>query len=663
MNAQLGFYLLWFALILSIYAAAVAVAGVVAKDGRFYASAVRAVHATFFVLAGATGILAYAFVSNDFTIKYVADHSSRVLPRFYAATGVWAGMEGSLTFWSFILAGLTAYAVHRNRRRAAGLVPWVIVTLSVIQAFFLVLQLFVDMPFETVHGFVPADGRGMNPQLQNPGMAFHPPALYVGYVGCAVPFAFAMAALITGRLDDLWLRLTRRFTLLAWLFLSIGIMLGAWWAYVELGWGGYWAWDPVENASLLPWLTATAFLHSAMLQERRGMFKVWNMVLVFLTFFLSILGTFLTRSGFVQSVHSFAASSIGWYFVGFMAFALVAFLVMFVKRWSLLRATGGIESVLSKEASFVYNNWLLIGILVVMLVGTFGEPVSKFLTGVATTFRGPYYNTLNVPLGILVLVLSGICPAIAWRHASAANLKRSFVVPVAVSVLFTAALVVAGYALGFLDLVAYPAHRYAVVTFWSAAFVVVVVATEFYKGAKARRKYVGGSWWRAALGLFRFNGRRYGGYLVHLGVVAMFVGFAGNACNAEYQKALKPGETMEAGPYHLTYTGQRDISRPTYQGVELTLEVSRGDRPLGTYGLQRRFYYREEQTTTEVAVHTTLLEDLYLILVSLDTDGTAVIKARINPLVAWVWLGATLLVLGTLLAMGPTPAERRETKP
>ncbi len=659
MNAQLGYYLLWFGVILSTYAAAAAVAGVKAGDERLGASAVRAVYATFLVLAGATGVLVHAFLTNDFSIKYVADHSSRVLPRLYAATGVWAGMDGSLTFWSLILAGLTAYAVHRNRRRAAELIPWAIVTLSVVQVFFLSIQLFVSMPFETVHGFVPADGRGMNPQLQNPGMAFHPPTLYVGYVGCAIPFAFAMAALITGRLDDLWLRLTRRFTLLAWLFLSIGIMLGAWWAYVELGWGGYWAWDPVENASLLPWLTATAFLHSAMLQERRNMFKIWNMVLVFLTFFLSILGTFLTRSGFVQSVHSFEASSIGWYFVGFMVLILVAFLAAFLRRLPVLRGTGGIDSILSKEASFVYNNWLLIGILTVMLVGTFGEPISKALTGVATTFRGPYYNTLNIPLGILVLVLSGICPAIAWRHASASNLKRSFLAPLVVSTGLAALLVALGYALGELDLVGSAAHRYALVTFWSGAFVLVVVATEFYKGAKARRKYTGGSWWRAMVGLFRLNGRRYGGYLVHLGIVAMFVGFAGNAFNTEYQQAVKPGESMEAGPYRLTYSGQRDISRPTFQGVELTMDVSRGDRKLGTYGVQRRFYYREEQTTTEVAIRTTLLEDLYLILVSLDEDGTAVVKARLNPLVAWVWLGAGLLVLGTLVAMGPTPVERR----
>ncbi len=659
MNAQLGYYLLWFALILSVYAGVAAISGSVTRDSRYHDSAIRAVYATFLVLVGAAGILVYAFLADDFSIEYVADHSSRVLPRFYAATGLWAGMEGSLTLWSLILAGLTAFAVYRNRVRARELIPWVIVTLSVVQVFFLLLQIFVAGPFERVSGLLPTDGRGMNPQLQNPGMAFHPPTLYIGYVGCAVPFAFGMAALVTNRLDDLWLRLTRRLTLLAWLFLSIGIMLGAWWAYVELGWGGYWAWDPVENASLLPWLTATAFLHSAMVQERRNMFKIWNMLLVFLTFFLSILGTFLTRSGFVQSVHSFAASSIGWYFIGFMVLILVAFLVLFLGRLPGLRSAGQIEAVLSKEASFVYNNWLLIAVLVVMLVGTFGEPISRALTGVATTFRGPYFNTLNIPLGILILVLTGICPAIAWRRATPANLKRNFVIPLVISTAFTAAVVITGYALGEVDLVASPAHRYAVLTFWSGAFVAVVVGIEFHKGARARRRSKGGSYPGALLSLFRLNSRRYGGYLVHLGVVCMFVGFAGNAFNSESQHVMKPGETVEAGRYSLTYAGKRDISRSTFAGIELNLRVSRGDRNLGTYGLQRRFYYREDQTTTEVAIRSTLLEDLYLILISLEEDGTAIIKARVNPLVSWVWLGSGLLVLGTLVALGTTPAERR----
>ncbi len=662
MNAHLGYYLLWFALILTIYAGAAAVAGVRTREARLHESAVRATHATFLILLVAAGLLVHAFLTNDFSLKYVAGHSSRVLPRLYAATGLWAGMEGSLTFWSLVLAGFTSFAVYRNRDRVQELIPWVIVTLSGVQAFFLFIQIFVSGPFEMVPGFIPADGRGMNPQLQNPGMAFHPPTLYLGYVGCAIPFAFAMAALITNRLDDAWLRVTRRLTLLAWLFLSIGIMLGAWWAYVELGWGGYWAWDPVENASLLPWLTATAFLHSAMLQERRNMLKIWNMILVFLTFFLSILGTFLTRSGFVQSVHSFAASSIGWFFVAFMGVILIYFLVPFFMRIPALKGRAEIDGILSKEASFVYNNWLLIAVLVVMLVGTFGEPISRALTGVATTFRGPYFNTLNIPLGILILILTGICPAIAWRKATAANLKRNFAAPIVISVVLTGVFVLIAYLRWGFDPIEIAPHRYALLTVWSGAFVTAVVAMEFHKGARARRKHRGVGYVRALLDLLRVNGRRYGGYLVHLGVVAMFVGFAGNAFNTESQHVVKPGETIHAGHYDLTYSGQKDISRATFAGVELTMDVSRDGRKVGSYGLQRRFYFREEQNTTEVAIRSTLLEDLYLILVSLEEDGTAVVKIKINPLVAWVWLGSGLLVLGTLVAMGPTVAERRGAK-
>ena len=489
-------------------------------------------------------------------------------------------------------------------------------------------------------------------------MVIHPPILYLGYVGCAVPFAFAMAALITGRLDDGWIRSTRRWLLTAWGFLSVGILLGGGWAYVELGWGGYWAWDPVENASLLPWLTATAYLHSVMIQEKRGMLKVWNMLLVFLTYFLSIFGTFLTRSGFVQSVHVFAQSDIGWYFLGFLILMGLVFLALFLPRLSYLKSDSTFDSVLSREAAFLFQNWLFLLITFVVILGTLGEPISRFLQGQATTFRAPYFNALAVPLGLGILALTGIGPVIAWRKATPGNLRRMFLIPLGVGLATAAVLGAVGYAMGFLDLTI-PAHPYALLTFALCGFVITTIIAEFQRGVSARRRTMGEGVGDALYKLIARNRRRYGGYIVHIAAVMVFAGIAGSAFNQEGQATLKVGEAMAIDDYVLHYVRPLDASKPNSAGMKARLEIFRQGEYVGAFGPEKRFYHREEQYTSEVAIHSGFWEDLYMVVSQVQSDNSVVLKVHINPLVSWIWAGGVILVLGTLLSIWPTPQEMK----
>lgn len=655
---ELGTLLLYATLGMAVYAVVMAVMGLVTKKPTFQDSAERASYSVLWMVLLMCGVLVYAFLQNDFSLKYVAGHSSKVLPRAYAATALWSGMEGSLTFWSLILALYTALILFQNRNKYRDMMPHVLITMMGIQAFFLLVQAVVASPFAASE-FIPVDGRGLNPQLQNPGMVIHPPMLYIGYVGCAVPFAFAMAALMTGKLDDHWIRITRRWTITAWTFLSAGILLGGWWAYVELGWGGYWAWDPVENASLMPWLTATAYLHSVMIQEKRDMMKIWNMVLVFLTFFLSVMGTFLTRSGFVQSVHSFTESSMGWYFLGFLIVAIVYFLAPFLYRLKDLKSKNELESPLSKEASFLYNNWLFVAFLLVVLVGTLGEPISKLINGVSTTFRAPYFNALNVPIGLGLLFLTGVGPVIAWRRATAANLTKNFTYPLLGGVGTAVVFIAVGYGFGFLDLVHQSPHRYALATWFLCGFTVATIVIEFYKATTTRMAQVGEGVMQALFTSTIRNGRRYGGYIIHLAIVAIYAGIAGTAFNQETQRALRPGQAMDIGHYTLVYVDQKNTSRATYAGLQLRMDIYDQGRFVGAFGPEKRFYFREDQPTTEVAILATPLEDLYIFPVSVEDSGMAVVKVHLNPMVSWLWFGGFLLTFGSVIAMWPTPAERR----
>nr|MBA3555716.1 heme lyase CcmF/NrfE family subunit [Gemmatimonadales bacterium] len=529
----LGTFSLWMALLLGVWATIIAFSGRWQDRPDLAASVTNASYGIFGALVVASISLWKGLASHDFNIEYVAAYTSRNLPDGYIFSAFWAGQKGSLLFWAVVLSLFAAVAQLITPRRYAPLMPYVAGVTSAVAAFFVCTMLFAANPFERLP-FTPADGRGLNPQLQNPGMMIHPPMLYLGYISITIPFAFAVAALLTRGLDTGWIHAIRNWTLVSWLFLSIGITLGMWWAYVELGWGGYWAWDPVENASLLPWLTMTAFLHSVMIQEKRGMLKRWNLGLIIGTFLLSIFGTFITRSGVIASVHSFTQSNVGYFFLGFLVVAGILSFTLLYTRWPLLKADVQLESVLSREAAFLFNNLLLVGIAFSVLWGTLFPILSELVRGSKITVGPPFFNRVNVPLGLLLLGLTGIGPLIAWRKASAANLKRQFIAPVTTGLVTLAVLLAAGVR-----------EFHALVALALAGFVAGTVAQEFYRGVRARVRMHGESVPLAFGRLVGRNRRRYGGYLVHVGVLIYFVAFSGMAFKREMEATLKPGEAVE----------------------------------------------------------------------------------------------------------------------
>jgi cytochrome c-type biogenesis protein CcmF len=513
-------------------------------------------------------------------------------------------------------------------------------------------MLFAADPFERL-GFTPADGRGLNPQLQNVGMVIHPPMLYLGYISITIPFAFALAALLSRRLDIGWIHAMRKWTLVSWLFLSIGITLGMWWAYVELGWGGYWAWDPVENASLLPWLTMTAFLHSVMIQEKRGMLKRWNFGLIIGTFLLSIFGTFITRSGVIASVHSFTQSNVGYFFLGFLAVAAVLAFTLLYTRWALLEADVQLESVLSREAAFLFNNLVLVGIAFSVLWGTLFPILSELARGSKITVGAPFFNRVNVPLGLLLLGLTGIGPLIAWRKASAANLRRQFVAPVLSGLATMAALL----AVGVRDF-------YALMALALAGFVAGTISQEFYRGVRARRRMQGEPLLLAFSRLVSRNRRRYGGYIVHAGILIYFVAFAGMAFKREQEATLRPGDAVEmrspfGHSYRFTHIGVSQYEALNRIVSAATVEVAKDGRRAGLMTSEKRqhvdsFKRPSFEPSTEVGIRSNPQEDLYIVYAG-SVEGTeeAVYRFNINPLVWWVWCGGLVLTFGGLVTLWP----------
>ena len=604
-------------------------------------------------------------ISHDFNMEYVAAYTSRNLPTAYIFSAFWAGQKGSLLFWAVVLSLFASAAQLLTPRRFAYLMPYVAGVTSAVITFFVSVMIFAADPFERL-AFTPADGRGLNPQLQNVGMVIHPPMLYLGYISLTIPFAFAMAALLSRRLDTGWIHAIRKWTLVSWLFLAIGITLGMWWAYVELGWGGYWAWDPVENASLLPWLTMTAFLHSVMIQEKRGMLKRWNFGLVIGTFLLSIFGTFITRSGVIASVHSFTQSNVGYFFLAFLVVAAVLSFTLLYTRWALLEADVRLESVVSREAAFLFNNLLLVGIAFSVLWGTLFPILSELVRGTKITVGVPFFNRVNVPLGLLLLGLTGVGPLIAWRKASTSNLKRQFIAPVACGLITLAALL----ALGVRDF-------YATVALALAGFVAGTIVQEFYRGVRARRRMHGESIPLAFARLIGRNRRRYGGYIVHVAVLIYFVAFAGMAFKREQEATLKPGDSVEmSSPFGHTY-------RFTHMGISqyealnrivsaATVEVTKDGRSLGLMTSEKRqhvdsFKRPTFEPSTEVGIRSNLQEDVYIVFAG-AVNGTeeAVYRFNINPLVWWVWFGGFVLALGGILTMwpggGPTSSAPRRVQ-
>jgi len=646
---ELGVLSMRFALVVAVYAVGVAVVGSRVRRADLVRSCRNAGYATHVLVTIAVAVLLHALLTRDFSLEYVASYSSSTLSVPYTIAALWGGQAGSLLFWVFLLTSMNSLVQFQNRRRNEALMPYVTATMMIIAAFFLALVVFIASPFERLP--VPAqEGAGLNPLLQNYWMMIHPPALYLGFVGCAVPFAFAMAALATGRLGDVWIRTTRRWTLFAWFFLSVGNVLGARWAYEELGWGGYWAWDPVENAAFMPWLSCTAFLHSVMIQEKRNMLKMWNMMLVLLTFILTIFGTFLTRSGVVSSVHSFTQSGLGPFFVAFLVATIVVAGVLVAIRRPLLQSESEIDSFLSREATFLFNNLLLVGIAFATFWGTVFPVISEAVRGIKITVGPPFFNKVNAPLGLALLLMTGLGPVIAWRRASARNLRKNFAWPVLVGLVTGVAAFVAGLH-----------HYYAVVCFSFSAFVMATIVQEFYRGARARQALMGESPPTAIAHLVGKNRRRYGGYIIHAGVVFVFVGIAGSsAFKLEEQQTVRVGEPIQVGRFTLTYRAMRFTDDPHASAMIAEVAVSKNGEPVETMYPEKRLYKRQQQPTTEVALRSTLLEDLYVVLGSYDeSTQLATLIVFMSPLVAWLWIGSIVMAVGTVVAVWPSAAEQR----
>jgi cytochrome c-type biogenesis protein CcmF len=618
---------------------------------RLALSAQNALLAAFPATIVAAVVLWVALARRDFTFAYVSQHTSRSLPLGYALSAFWGGQEGSLLLWLLILTGYGALAVWLNRR-ARELVAWAVPVLGLIAGFFAFMLVFVSSPFATQPA--PADGAGMVPSLQNPYMLAHPPMLYLGYVGLAIPYAFAMGALLSRRTDERWIVMTRRWTLAAWTFLGVGQLLGAHWAYVEIGWGGYYAWDPVENAALMPWLAATAFLHSVMIQEKRGMLKVWNMVLVGLAFCLSIFGTFLTRSGVVNSIHSFSQSPLGGWFLAFIAVVTLLTVGLIYLRLPLLRTKTKLESLVSREATFLYNNLLLVALCLTILWGVVYPLVTQALNGETRSVSKPYYDFFLHTFGLPLLLLMGIGPLVAWRRASLRALGKTFVVPAAAALATGAALLALGFGTSTPGLLAY--------TF--SAFVAAAIVLEFVRGTRARRAIAGEGWWRAFAMLVARNRRRYGGYVVHAAVVLLAIGIAGSsAYQTVREQPLRPGQSMEAAGYTLTYRGLTTKQEANAQAARATVEVTRGGAHVATLHPGKNDYPVEQQTSNEVSIYhdPRSLGDVFTIAdqIPAKPGGPLYLKVLVKPLVNLIWLAGFLFVGGSLVAMWPDAVEQR----
>ena len=650
---DVGNIALWITLLVAVWASVVGFVAGRTHRPELARSAERSIFVMWGLLVIAAVALMRALLTHDFNVEYVAAYTSRNLPVFYTWSAFYAGQKGSLLLWALVVSTFGSVALLVNRGKYKELTPYVAGTLAIVVVFFVATMVFASNPFERL-GFTPPDGRGLNPQLQNPGMVFHPPMLYLGYTSISVPFAFAVAALLSGRLDTGWLHAIRRWTLVSWLFLSCGIVLGMWWAYVELGWGGYWAWDPVENASFLPWLTMTAFLHSVMIQEKRGMLKKWNIGLVVGSFLLSIFGTFLTRSGVISSVHSFSQSNVGWFFLVFLVLAAVLGFGLLAWRWPMLEAEAKLESMVSREGAFLFNNLILIVIAFSVFWGTLFPVISEAVRGTKVTVGPPFFNLVNIPLGLFLLLLTGIGPLIAWRRASPENLKRQFLWPV------TAMLVTAGC------LAAVRMSSWAsVVAFALGAFVVGTVTQEFVRGTGARHRLHGEMYPLALARLVGRNRRRYGGYVVHLGMVMLFAAFAGLAFKRETEVTLKPGQSVDVrdpygATYHITHQGVSQYEQLNRIVTAATVDVTRNGHYVGTMKSEKRQHLDSLgrptfEPSTEVAIRSDMREDLYIVFAG-AVQGTeeAVYKIVINPLVWWVWYGGLVLAIGGLISMWPT---------
>jgi len=631
------------ALALAVWGAGASAAG--ARTGRvaLVESAQHAALGVFVLVTACFALLTYAFLSFDFSVRYVATNTNLGTPFYYRITGVWGALEGSIILWTWMLTLYTLIVILRHRESARELYPWVLTVMLSVIAFFLLVMTVAAPPFERLTP-VPANGRGLNPLLEDTGMITHPVALYLGFTGLTVPFAFALAALATGRVGDAWITMTRRWTIVAWYFLSLGLLIGGWWSYHVLGWGGYWAWDPVENAAFMPWLTATAFLHSVMIQERRRMLKLWNVTLIVLTFGLTLFGTFLTRSGVIASVHAFTQGAIGILFLSFLAAVILTALGLLAWRWDALHAQGQLDSVVSRESTFLLNNVLLVAATFTVFFGTVFPLLSEAIRGVKVSVGAPFFNQVNVPLFLALVFLMGVGPLIAWRRASANNLRRNFLAPVAVGVAAAALF----WGLGVRSALAVLAMALTV-------FVAATIAVDLTRATRARVR-LGESFPVALGGLLRRHNRRYGGFVVHLGVLVIMLGVTGShAWSVQTERTLQRGEATELAGYRVRFEGLAATEESNHAKVTGTFSLSNG-RVRDVLRPAKKFYPQQESPIAYVDYRLGFTEDVYLVLGDFARDGSqATIKLQVNRLVSWIWIGGLILTLGTALAILPEP--------
>ncbi len=620
---------------------------------RLADTARRAGIAGFVAVTAAAFALVWSVFTNDFSITYIMEHSNRALPAAYKFSALWSGQEGSLLLWAWLL-GAYGFVLRLTHKQDVKLYAYAGAILAAIQVFFLLVLTFAAPPFALYRGAIPDDGNGLNPLLQYPEMVIHPPMLYLGYVGFSVPFAFALGALMMRYPGEKWIKITRLWTMVTWLFLTCGIFLGMHWAYAVLGWGGYWGWDPVENASFMPWLTGTAFLHSVMMQEKKGMMKSWNVWLIFSTFLLTLLGTLLTRAGLVSSVHAFAQSSIGTWFVVFMGIVLAVCIFTYIVQRSHLKSDHQVESLVSRESSFLFNNLVLLTACFVILWGTLFPIISEYVEGSKVTVGAPFYNAVAIPIGLFLLFLTGVGPLLPWRAASLKSIKRNFVLPVIalwVMVIVCLAVGVRPWKDGAID----QGNFYALVAFALSAAVFTAILSEFLRGAAVISKQSGKNLLVSVWLLTRRNTRRYGGYIIHIGVVIIVIGLAGAAFNRNIESEMGLHDKMSIGPYTLEQVGATQDSNLNFNSEYAMLNVYKGGKLQFQMAPEKRVYLASQQPQTMVAIHSTPSWDLYVVYEGTNPDtGQPIIKAFLNPLVGWIWAGLVVLVFGTFVALVPS---------
>lgn len=638
-----GHYLLLLAFIASGFTIWAGASGIKLNKKSFIHFAQIGVYAQFVFATLSILLLAYAFITRDFSIKYVADYSDSNLPFLYTLSAVYAGQDGSLLFWAWLLTVFNALFIFVNRKNNDEYKPYVFSVHNLVTFSFLILVIFASNPFEKSFP-VPPDGFGLNPLLQNPGMIFHPPTLFLGFVGFTVPFAYALAALMNGNLSSDWLDRSRNWTLFAWISLTIGNLLGAQWAYVELGWGGYWAWDPVENASLLPWLTGTAFVHSLMVQKSRSIMKSWNVILIILTFLLTILGTFITRSGIISSVHAFGKSNLGTLFLVIMAIVFIVSIYLIIARSQKLSSDKKIEYILSRDFSFLLVNLIFVVLLIAILVGTLYPAFTELLIGKQITKGEDYFNSISVPIGIFLLLLLAICPLFSWRQSSGKTIIKKLLLPFIISIIFMIILFVTGIH-----------HFKSLITFGLSFLAISIIITEIYSNLKRRMDAENKSFLKSIVYILKLNTRRYAGYLIHIGVIMIYLAIVGTSVY-KYEKeiTLQKGEETTIGDYRLVYTQMNERRSSNKDALIAEMDVFKKSKKIATLEPRRNFYHStmgRTQYTTEIAVRSNLVEDLYVILASYQEDESATFVLQVNPLQIWMWIGGGVITIGVIIIL------------